>query len=87
MSTIRPHMPHEVRSFLDREVPAERQRQAEKGYDQAHDDEHGPDGLNEWAERYLAQGRYVEALALVQAAADARYREGLAADIAKAGDS
>jgi len=55
---------------------AERQRQIEMGYDQHHDDGHGIPHLHNWAEEYAVNGKYVEALALLIAANDSRFRQG-----------
>jgi hypothetical protein len=52
----------------DKEILRERSRQIEKGYDAAHDDEHGLDHLLFWAQRYGMEGKHLESLALVQAA-------------------
>lgn len=49
-------------------VMIERGRQAAKGYDASHDDQHGLDHLLMWSQRYAARGEHVKAQALVQAA-------------------
>jgi hypothetical protein len=62
MNARRPSTP------TDKEILRERSRQIEKGYDTAHDDEHGLDHLLFWAQRYGMEGKHLESLALVQAA-------------------
>lgn len=49
-------------------IEAERNRQIEKGYDQAHDEEHGVDHLLTWAQEYARVTKPVEAAALIEAA-------------------
>lgn len=61
-------------------VTAERLRQIAKGYDQAHDDEHGTDHLLVWAQDYTRRGELLKAAALIEAA-----REKLARDDAASG--
>lgn len=49
-------------------IAKERARQIEKGYDAAHDREHGIDHLLTWAQEYVRVSRHVEAAALIEAA-------------------
>lgn len=50
------------------QIAAERERQVEKGYDRAHDEQHGIDHVLRWAQEYGRLGKAVEAAALVEAA-------------------
>jgi hypothetical protein len=49
-------------------IQAERQRQVEKGYDAAHDRDHGLKHLLNWAIDYARRGKSVESAALILAA-------------------
>lgn len=49
---------------FDRAVQAERARQIEKGYDAAHDDEHGVAHLTHWRDVYKRRGRVIAAAAI-----------------------
>lgn len=61
------------RPEFDRAVQAERRRQIEKGYDAAHDDEHGVEHLRRWRDSYRQRG-----LAIAAAALDIAIEEHLA---------
>lgn len=52
-------------------VIEERKRQIAKGYDAAHDDEHGIDHLLSWAQDYARRGEPVKSAALIHAAREA----------------
>jgi hypothetical protein len=49
---------------FDRAVQAERRRAIEKGYDAAHDDEHGVAHLRRWRDSYASRGFVIAAAAL-----------------------
>lgn len=49
-------------------VQAERERQVAKGYDRAHDTEHGIDHLLVWAYEYALKGKPVKSAAMIEAA-------------------
>jgi len=51
-------------------VRTERESQRAKGFDEAHDDEHGIDHLLMWAQDYARRGETVKSGALIQAARD-----------------
>ena len=53
---------------FNEQVRAERVRQVERGFDQAHDDKHGVDHLLRWAQEYSRRGERVKSDALVEAA-------------------
>ncbi len=46
----------------------ERKRQIDKGYNAAHDAEHGLDHLLMWAQEYAAMGKVVQSMAMIEAA-------------------
>lgn len=50
------------------QIAAERLRQTERGYDHAHDREHGVDHLLVWAQDYARQGEPLKSAALIEAA-------------------
>lgn len=64
---------HDTDAFHEA-VQAERARQIAKGYDAAHDDEHGMAHLLTWAMHYLERGETVKAGALLVAAREALAR-------------
>jgi len=58
-------------------IQAERDNQRAKGYDAAHDDEHGADHLLMWAQDYAGRGERVKSAALVDAARELLMRSRL----------
>jgi hypothetical protein len=54
-------------TLIEQAVQVERDRQVAIGYDEEHDDGHGPEHLAYWAQEYRKKGQFIKALALWRA--------------------